>query len=191
MKQKLLIAIVAVAALMFAPPKAAAQTPGVYTLLSGGNTHLNPATTNIYVVNNVTNNIGTPGTSSNLVLSVSEYDNVGLTFQYVGVAQTTNGSCGLSCWQSHDNGTTYESAASYTFLATPTGAATLTVATNLVVKGATHLAFTIQNASTNAAAFMTNVLLKVNLKSFRVQSQPAGINAGTSPGTPITVPNFP
>jgi hypothetical protein len=154
-----------------------AQDSGRYVLLSGGTTTLNAASTNAFVVAGVTNQLGNPAamaiTGSNLVLNVSEFDSVGLTWKETGVVATTNGTSRLQVFKSYDGGTTWETNAAYGYTnttpASTTGAATYTQTQKLDTSGATHLAFSMDN---NASSYFTNNYLVLNLKRPKVGTYP-------------------
>jgi hypothetical protein len=138
-----------------------AQVAGVYPLITG-NAGIPAQTTNEIIVNGNTIIYGNPGTASNLVQTVSEFDYVGLTFSMAGTAATISAPVGVRVFQSKDNGFTFEPNPSYTFSVTAAGAFTNTVVTNLDVHGSSHIAFQVFN---NTGGYATNVLLEVNLKS--------------------------
>lgn len=179
-----------------------AQIAGLYTPLSTTATNSGtsqssviPATsTNLvytyYFTNGVangviaTNNIGNPGTATNMAVNIQNYDYVGLTFGYTGTATSTNS---LLVYKSFDNGANYETAATFQYLTLAPGAAGWVTNASLDVHGVTTLAFQVKNSGTTAA---TNVVLELNLKSAQLFTVPPG-NYGSVPGKPITVPNFP
>jgi len=143
------------------------------SFLSGGATVLPAGTTNQFVTGGTTNQVGSPTSSttvasSNLVVSVWEFDNVGFTWSFSGNDHTTNGTITVRISKSYDNGVVFETSPSWSFPVTlPTasgGATSYVVRTNLDCRGATHLAFNFEN---NAAVGgdATNCNLSVNLKS--------------------------
>jgi hypothetical protein len=138
-----------------------AQVSGVYPLITG-NAGIPAQTTNEIIVNGNTITYGNPGTASNLVQTVSEFDTIGLTFSMAGTAATISAPVGVRVFQSKDNGFTFEPSPSYTFSVTASGAFTNTVVTNLDVHGTSHVAFVVFN---NTSGYATNVLLEVYLKS--------------------------
>ena len=131
-----------------------------------------------------TNLIGNPGTSTNLTQSVVNYDYVGLTWGFTGTATSTNS---LLIYKSFDNGANYEGAATFQYLNVAPGAAGYVTNASLDVHGVTTLAIVVKNSGTTAS---TNNVLEFNLKSPQFFTTPPG-NYGKTPGTPITVPNFP
>ena len=158
---------------------ASAQQAGVNTLLPGGNTILRPGAFNNVVATGVSTNQYGSSTSygtitSNLVQSVAEYDNVGLTWSFTGFgAGCTNAAVVLYVYRSYDNGLLYEANPGFTYSCTPgfgADTATFTTNLNLAVTSATHLAFSFSNTNTVA---VTNVILKVNLKPAKVYTLPA------------------
>jgi hypothetical protein len=74
---------------------ARAQQAKVYEFLSGGTTTMPGGVTNQFVVAGFTNQLGSPTadaiTGSNLVQTVAEFDNAGITWQFKGSNLTTNG----------------------------------------------------------------------------------------------------
>lgn len=155
--QLFLTATVAIAAALTCD----AQVAGVYPLITG-NAGIPALSTNVIYVINGTNYFGNPGTASNLVQTVSEFDYAGLTFSMAGTAATISAPVGVRVFQSKDNGFTFEPNPSYTFSVSASGAFTNTVVTNLDVHGSSHIAFVVFN---NTGGYATNVLLEVYLKS--------------------------
>lgn len=187
--------MLALFALLFAP-SAHAQLNGLYQYLTGGTIVIPSNSTNTfysYTLTNgvqngviVTNLFGAPGTSTNLAVNVSEYDYVGLTIAFTGTATSTNT---LLLYKSFDNGANYESAATFSYVATPGAAAYVTNAA-LDIHGVTHLAFVSRaNGTVASSTFASNAVVELNLKSPRLGFQQAGIGNGKNPGTPIVVPN--
>jgi hypothetical protein len=168
-----------IAALVVGIITASAQQAGVYPLLSGYTTVLPAASTNVAIVystviaggvtNNViqTNTFGLPGTSTNLVLPVSQFDYAGLTFAFTGTATSTND---LLIFKSFDRGATYEPTPSFTFTNLAPGAAAYLTNGALDIHGVNALGFVIKNKGTTIA---TNVLLEINLKSQKYFILPA------------------
>jgi len=158
-----------------------AQKAGLYKIISDTTATLNASGTNAIVLSGVTNQYGSPintslATSSNLVSTVAEYDNVGLTWAFTGVANTTNGTVTLKGSKSFDNAVTFESTPSIIFPITlPTasgGAASYVIATNLDTRGATHILWNYENKA-SAGGYITNILHEVNLKSPKYGSKQA------------------
>jgi hypothetical protein len=144
-----------------------AQQAGVYQLLTGGtNTTIPANTTNEWLYSSQfgtqTNFIGLPGTASNLVTVVSEYQDVGFTWSFTGTNSTTGGAVNLKVWQCYDDvNNVWATSPTWTFSATPTGNGTYATNCDLYVPGATRLAFTVENG---ASGPLNNALLEVNLK---------------------------
>lgn len=152
-----------------------AQKAQVYTWLSGGTTTMNTLTTNAFVVAGVTNQLGNPTSdtpsssttnwSYNMVQTVAEYNSFGLTWQFTAPTGSTNAAVTLFGYKSFDNGVTYESNPSIVYTMTPTALLVpLTWTTNLTVSctDASHIAWSVENKT---VGYITNVVLKVNLKS--------------------------
>lgn len=172
---KYFFGLLAAVAMLAIAPRAEAQKAGVNNLLSGA--VLPTLTTNQFVTAGVTNQAGSPTgytiTSSNLVQSVGEYDYAGITWQYTWPVGSTNGITNLKVYESFDNGQTFGANPVFTYAPTPAAAgAPGTWTTNQVVDihGVTHLAFSLDN---NATGFISNVVLRVNLKAPRVTTTPA------------------
>ncbi len=169
--KKLFLSILTIGIIALAPA-ALAQTPGVTKLLVGGTTFMHTLTTNAFIFNGVTNQLGSPSlyppTASNLVASVASYDNVGFTWQFSNPVGSTNGTVNVKVYKSFDNGVVYESTPSFVFTYTPpasAGAATWTTNANLSIAGVTHLGFSVDN---NTVGDITNCLLEINDKMLKV-----------------------
>ena len=147
---------------------ASAQEARVYTIggLDGGDAVIPASKTNTVYFDSSTNIWGNANTSSNLTLTVADFDYVGLTYSQTGTATSTNI---LSIFKSMNNGVTYEANASYSYTVAP-GAAAYATNALLDLRGCTHIAFTIRSTGTTAA---TNALLQVNLKAPKTQTRPA------------------
>jgi hypothetical protein len=200
--KKILGSILLAAGLLAATIPAQAQVAGLYPVLMStaptngtGQSIVFPAnSTNqvfVYTLTNgvangviVTNNYGNPGTATNLALNITSYDYVGLTWGFTGTATSTNS---LLIYKSFDNGANYETTASFQYLNIAPGAAGWVTNASLDVHGVSTLAFVVKSSGTTAG---TNNVLEVNLKSPQLFVTPPG-NYGKTPGTPITVPNFP
>jgi hypothetical protein len=148
-----------------------AQKAGVQTLLGGGNSILPATTTNLFVATgSATNQFGAPQTwtmtSSNLTMTVAEFDNVGLSWHFTGFSSgATNATVVLRVYKSYDNAATWDVIPSYIYSITPgnaDGTTPLGTNANLSCTGATHIGFEVEN---NVAVLETNVQLRVNLKS--------------------------
>ena len=142
-----------------------AQIAKPYRIFDGTTYVIPTASTNVYYYAGLTNTIGSPGTSSNLVLTVAEFDNVGFTFKYTPGSGCTNAPVGIAVFRSFDGGTIFETVQGYVWTNGPTALTVGTspvIATNLDVRGATHIAFVPYNLTTGWA---TNVFLEINLKS--------------------------
>ena len=133
------------------------------------NVTINTGTTNQIVTSGVTNKYGAPSsfaiTSSNQIQDVSEFDNVGFTFAFKGLAKTTNGTVDLYFYKTFDNGAVYESTPSYSYSFAPTGAGNYTTNGNLSVAGATGVGVSFDNNTYGPA---TNVFLSFNPKAPKV-----------------------
>ena len=183
---KFFVALFALFIILLLPKPAAAQSaPGLYGFLSGGTSQLPAATTNQTIVGTITNNFGNPGTATNFVLNVGQYDHVGFTFTATGIAATTNVT--VSLYKSFNNGISYEANPSFTYANINIGAATYTTNADLDVHGVTHLALVTKIIGTGGT---TNTYISLNLKAPLDLSIAPG-NYGVTPGTPIAVPNFP
>ena len=156
---------------------AMAQSAGVYTLIAGGTANLPAVSTNIVYPTLTTSNLyGLPGTASNLVQSVAQFDYAGVTLQYVGTIDTTNVAVGVLVYGSANNGVAWDSTPRWaltniTLAASATTGYTSTTVTNLDTHGLTSLAFVPYNRT--AVGIATNFLLQVNLKSPKVYQLPA------------------
>jgi hypothetical protein len=174
-------------------PPADAQIAGIYPAVSGGAIVFPANTTNtvwVYTLTNgvpngtiTTNTYGLPGTATNLALSVANYDYTGFTWAFTGTATSTNS---LLIYRSKD-GVNYEQNASFQYLNVAPGAAAYTTNVTLDIHGDSSLAFVLKSSGTT---FSTNNAVSLNLKSPQLFTLPPG-NYGRTPGTPITVPNFP
>lgn len=139
-------------------PRAEAQQAQVYQIIYGGTSRVPASTTNTVIVNVSTNTYGIPGTGSNLVMQVAEFDYVGLTWTFTG---STNAS--LLIYKSFDNGVTFNTnAADFNYLNQTAGTGIFTTNAALDVHGVTHLGFGLQNRGVNDE---TNLLLEINCKS--------------------------
>jgi hypothetical protein len=183
--------ILALIALAFADC-ARAQNAGLYQAFTGGTIVLPSATTNTAYIYQLTNGVqngvistnvwGAPGTSTNLVLNVSEYDYVGFTWSLTGTATSTND---ILIYKSFDNGGFWEATPTFSYTQVP-GAAAGGTNVSLDVHGVTSLAFVSRSRGTTSAS---NNVVELNLKSPRLGTVQGGVTQGRSPGTPITVPN--
>lgn len=188
-----LTALVLLAGLFAIAIPAQGQIAGVYPAISGGAVVFPAATTNVawvYTLTNgvptgviTTNTYGNPGTATNLALTVANYDYAGFTWAFTGTATSTNS---LLIYRSKD-GVNYESTASFQYLNVAPGAASYTTNVTLDIHGDYSLAFVVRSSGTT---FATNNTISLNLKSPQFFTLPPG-NYGRTPGTPITVPNFP
>jgi hypothetical protein len=195
----LLATLLAVALGTFTLP---AQVAGIYSpnSISAGGVLVVPANnTNLFYTYALTNGVlngtwttnnggaayNTPisfATQTNLLVNVSTYDYPGITWAYLSGSNAT-----LDVYASYDNGTSWPSNKIASYAGPATTTSTFTTNTFLDCRGVTHLAFVTKNASTLA---LSNVVISVNLKSPTLFTLPPG-NYGRTPGTPITVPNFP
>ena len=187
----LLLGLLATLAL---PTVSRAQTvPGLYQFQAGGNVVIPALTTNVFWVYPTTNGVptgviitntpGLPGSGTNLVLNVSQFDYAGLTITLTGTATSTNT---FLLYKSMDNGATYEANATFQYTNIAPGAASFTTNAYLDLHGVTQLALVSKSTGTT---FATNALVELNLKSSLILSTQPG-NYGKTPGTPISVPNF-
>lgn len=197
-----LTALVLLAGLLVISLPAHGQVAGVYSpnsIGSGGLLVVPASSTNTFLTYALTNGVQTGAwttnnngvaynvpssfaTQTNLTVNVSSYDYVGFTWAYQAGSNAT-----VDVYASYDNAVSWGSNkfASYSGQAAPSGQWTTNVL--LDCRGITHLGFVQKNAGTMA---LSNVLLNVNLKSSTIYTLPPG-NYGRTPGTPITVPNFP
>ena len=156
-----IFAALTIAAITFAlAPVALAQPAGLHYIgtLSGTPVRGPALTTNVVAIGLTSTNIyGLPGTSSNLVQSVDEFDSVGFTWSYLSGSNAT-----VQVYRSYDNQVNYEITPGYSFSGPATSSAAYSTNGSLAVPGATHIAFVIKNAST---LDLTNCYLTVNLKS--------------------------
>ena len=172
------------ASLLVLAPATQAQNVGLYVIEPGSSNVVLNASTNVFIIGTTTNTYGLPAATNGLTATVSDFDFVGLTFQENNLnAASTNFS--LSIYRSYDFGTTYETTPYYTY--STTTASSQTICTNLDIHAVTKLGFVFANAG---ASIATNVLLELNLKAARVQTQQAGVSTGVSPGVPITNTNW-
>lgn len=146
---------------------ASAQSSGVYKVFTGGTTIFPASSTNKYVVGGVTNVWGAPGSATNTVQTVGDYDYVGLTWGFTGTATSTND---LLVYKSFDNGVTFETNPSFTYTNIAPGAAAFVTNASLDVHAVTHIAIVSRSRGTTDG---TNQLVEFNLKMPRVQSTPA------------------
>lgn len=189
----LFVALFAGLMCLWSVPPVQAQDAGLYTAVSGGTLVLPSGSTNtvwVYALTNgvqngviTTNRYGLPGTSSNLTLNVSDYDYAGLTFGLTGTATSTNS---LLIYKSFNNGTTYESVASFQYLNIAPGAAAYATNASLDIHGVSRLAFVLQSSGTT---FGTNILLQMNFKAPVLQTI-GRTPGGKTPGSPILVPGW-
>ena len=142
---------------------------GVWTNGTGTNATAIGGTTNQIIIGGVTNQYGSPAsfsmTSSNQTQDVSEFDNVGYTIKFKGLASTSNGTVDVYFWKSYDNASVFESAAFCTNSWTPTGAGAYSAAGNLSVPGATTIGISFDN---NTAGPATNFFISFNPKAPKV-----------------------
>ena len=186
---------------------ASAQNNGLYSpanIWAGGNVSLPAASTNLFWTYALTNGVQngvittnnsygnvTDGSTSNLTLNVSEYDYVGITYVVTSDASSTNAPVGLAVYTSNDYGKTFASSPSFSWtnsIAAPGGTSQKYTTNTWDIHGVSTLGFKFYNL---AAAGQATNYISVNLKSSRMSVQPAGLNQGTSPGKPISVPNWP
>jgi hypothetical protein len=141
---------------------ARAQEWRKYNLLGGFSTVMYAGRTNQFVISGTTNQFGSPSsvliTSSNKNMVIQEFDTVGFTFAFDGFANTTNGTVNVRAYLSYDGGAHYgisvtggtpspAYAFTYTAPTDTTGAGSYVIATNLCVRGATHIAFSVDRSA--------------------------------------------
>lgn len=159
---------VALAVALIAPCASNAAPAGVYRLLTGVTTGIPATSTNKFMYGTSTNavNIGAPGTSSNYVAVVDEFDYVGFTAAETGASGSTNT---FYLFKSFDGGRNYETTPSFSYTAIPGAAAWVTNAA-LDVHGVTHLALRIESTGSGVA---TNAYVAITLKSPKFGSKQA------------------
>ena len=195
------LALVAILALILGISTAPAQVSGIYSPngIAGGGVLVVPANqTNLFYTYAVTNGVQTGAwttnnsgaayntpisfaTQTNLLVNVQGYDYPGITWAYLSGSNAT-----LDVYASYD-GTSWPSNKIASFAGPAATASTWTTNAYLDCRGVSQLAFVQKNASTVP---LSNVVINVNLKSPTFFTLPPG-NYGRTPGTPITVPNFP
>ena len=157
------IAILAIAGTLAAN----GQIAGVYPIgtLNGGINRILAATTNTAAVGlSSTNTYGLPGTSTNLVQSVAEYQTVGLTWSYGAGSNAT-----LQVFKTFDNGTTFEANPSFSYSGPAASSAAFSTNVSISVTDCTGIGFVLKNASN---LDLTNVLVEVNLKLTKLYQLP-------------------
>jgi hypothetical protein len=145
----LLFAVLPIFAL--APRPAQAQKAGLYEVLTANS--LAAGATNTWTI----------GSTTNLVINCSEFDNVG--FALIESGPGTNSAQIVRFYKSFDGGNTFETSSSFSFT-TPTKATTQTqfaTGTNISTVGVTHLAIgSVENGTAGGTATNT---LRFYLKS--------------------------
>jgi hypothetical protein len=166
-----IFAALTIAAIAFAFALAVrAQPAGVSYIgtLSGTPVRVLALTTNVVAIGlTSTNTYGLPGTTNQpqLIQSVSEFDNVPITWSYLSGSNAT-----VDVYKSYDGMLSYDAKPSFSISGPATTSGAFSTNALLDCKGVSHLAFVIKNAST---LDMTNAQLTVNLKSPKWQSKPA------------------
>lgn len=156
-------ATIAVSLLSFAADSNA-QSAGLNPLIQGSTYRLLANSTNVVAQGlSSTNTYGLPGTSSNLIVNVSEYDKVGFTWSYTAGSNVT-----ARIFKSYDNAQTFELVPSYTYSSPAASSSAFQTNALLDVTGCTHVGLTFGNASTIDA---TNLWAAFNLKSPRYGSK--------------------
>lgn len=186
--EKLIVAGLIGLATLASPVKSIGQVPGVYTVLQSAVFPQN--TVNVYNLGTNSYVNGIPGSGSNLTFNCSGYENVGLALTMTAPTAATNGAVGILVYRSMNNGASFDQNPYWTFTfnnGSP-GNTTNYLTTNLVTTSCTTLGFVTTNAT---GCYETNIMLTANLQAKTTQYLPANVNAGTSPGRPIAVPNFP
>ena len=178
--KKILCLALACVSVALAGLNSEAQIAQSYSVASGA--VINAATTNVLIVAGVTNIVGLTngiaptftGTNNSLILPVSEYDNVGFTFQATPSTANTNGIYGVLVYRSFDFGQIWDQTPfwSFTNVTTAANAGTLfQITTNLTAQGVQDLAFSFINTATGG--YVTNVTLHVGLKHPKYGALPA------------------
>lgn len=148
--------LVSVAMLTFCAVKAEAQTAQVYPTIIDG-------TTNVSFLGLTTNTFASGYLTNNHSCVISEYDYVGFTVTMNANAANTS-TATFRFVQSYDNGVTYETTPSITYVTPPlNGTTPVTYGTNFFCWGTHIKPFDVWN--TNATAFFTNIAAKFNLKT--------------------------
>lgn len=165
-----------------------AQVARLYNLfgLADGSTNdptifLPAASTNQVVLlgGTVTNQYGSPTstttiTSSNIVVNCHEFDKGGLSFQFVGVAGSTNGLFGLQIYGTGNKGLVWDANPRWNFTTTnagPNGASTYSTNVSLDLSGLDRLGFVFVNGCANG--YLTNVITTIRLKASKVMIVPS------------------
>jgi len=202
-KINFIIALLGLLAALALPTVANAQIAGIYPTLAttsiptNGNgvalifpTGTTNQTISVFYTNGVangvltTNQYGLPGTATNLVIQIYNYDYVGLTLSLIGTATSTND---VLIYKSFDQGRIFEATPSFSYTGiAPGNGVTYSTNASLDVHGVTTLAFVVKSYGTTST---TNNGVELNLKSAQIFTLPPG-NYGKTPGTPISVPNF-
>lgn len=168
-----LFSIITSAAIAFTfafAPVAHAQPAGLYYIgtLSGTPVRVLASSTNVVAIGlTSTNTYGMAGSTNwpQLIQSVSEFDNVPITWSYLSGSNAT-----VNVYKSYDGMLSYDAGPSFSISGPATTSGAFSTNVLLDCKGVTHLAFVIQNAST---LDLTNAYLTVNLKSPKRQAKQA------------------
>lgn len=167
-----LFLFVSVIALALLPLSAHAQKPGYYPIYSGTSILPTISTNLVYTPGTSTNTWGLPGTSTNLIQSVAEYETARVHMAWTNAPAATNSIVGVAIYSSADNGITFSTSPTWQLTNAPIAPGLLqtVLATNLDVKGITHLAFVPYNTTGGA---VSNLILGVNLKAPKFYTLPA------------------
>jgi hypothetical protein len=159
--------------------------PGVYPLIGGGATN-NVSISGIAMPTNSLNTVliggtanvwGNPGTITNLIQNVSQFDDLGFTWQHTCLPSATNNGVGVEVFASYDNGLIFSSTPCIVATNVVTaaqeaaagGAYVYTFTTNNFAPGATTLAIETFNLTTNWGTTggwnVTNVSCEIGLKA--------------------------
>jgi len=159
-------ALIAAVAMLAIAPRAEAQKVGVYQIFTGGTTRALALTTNDIALGLVsTNQYGLPGTPTNIIQTVGNFDYVGITWSFTGGSNAV-----LQVFRCKDNGLTFNTnSPDFTYTSTAVTPGWTTNAT-LDVHGDSHIAFVLQNKGT---LDLTNLILSINCKSGTTYTKPA------------------
>lgn len=145
---------------------ASAQKAGPYKTPPGGVYRVLANSTNVIAAGVAsTNTYGLPGTATNLVFAVTEFDYVGFTWSYGNGSNET-----AQVFQSRDGGVTFEATPSWSFSGPAATAGAFATNALLDCRGVTHLGVVLKNASTLDE---TNAYVCVYLKSPKYGSKVA------------------
>ncbi|HEY1790684.1 MAG TPA: hypothetical protein VGJ73_21230 [Verrucomicrobiae bacterium] len=150
--------------------------PGVYAEIGtpGASTNgavMNGVSTNVVYFQGGTNYYGMPGTSSNLILNVSQFDDIGFQLSFTGSLWATNAAVGVQVYQSDDGGfewfgpvATIQNNETALQSWEPSGYYSYSIGTNFSANGATTLAF-VPFDNCQSIGWVTNFCWEVNMKA--------------------------